>query len=299
MDRQEPATPLAAFRIAISAVVLWTLADMLRTGVLPAVWMRPAEGGILVPSEDQWLISALGGASPRVVIGLTVSAVLSAAALLTGIFSRASALVLLQCLLALFSLNRPSGGGHDQLLANALWLLVLAPSDATLSLRSRLQHGRWRSGAKVAAWPRVLIIYQLVLMYTCTGAQKLGAVWWPSGDFSAIYRALLLPHWTRADLSWVARVYPLTQAMTAAVVPWEFTWWVVLIALWFRHTRTRPGRLRAASNRLNIRGLYALIGIAVHLGIAATMNLGPFSAVTLSFYLCLWHGDEYPRCLKA
>ena len=64
--------------------------------------------------------------------------------------------------------------GDDRLLTNALWLLVLSRSTATLSLDCRLRTGQWVSSVLVPAWPRYLALYQLVLVYGTTGLQKLG-----------------------------------------------------------------------------------------------------------------------------
>jgi len=44
-----------------------------------------------------------------------------------------------------------------------------------------------------------------------------------------------------------------------------------------------------------VRWWYAFIGVGVHVSIWAMMNLGPFSWITMTYYLCLWHHDEYAR----
>ncbi len=296
LAHREPATPLALFRIATALVILVTLSDMLLTDTLAAIWYPTAHGGIIDTLDEHWLIAALGGTDPAVVNGLVAAVLVCAVLLLVGLGSRLAALVALQCCLALFSLHPGTGGGHDRLIVNGLWLLLLAPSDATLSLWSRIRRGSWVSNTPAPAWVRYLIIYQIVLVYTCTGIQKLGADWWPWGGLRAVYYSLLTPSWQRWEsIAWVADLYPLTQAGTAITLVWELTWGLVLLALWYRATRTRPGRLRALFNRLDVRRLYALVGVAVHVGIWAMMNLGPFSWITLTYYLCLWHHDEYAR----
>ena len=290
LAHREPATPLALFRIATGLVILVTLADMLLTDTLAAIWYPIAAGGIIDTRSDHWLIAALGGPDPSVVNGLVAAAGLGAVLLVLGLGSRVAALSTLQCCLALFSLHPGTGGGHDRLIVNGLWLLFLAPSDATLSLWSRIRTGSWVSTTPAPAWVRYLIVYQIVLVYTCTGVQKLGSDWWPWGDFRAVYYSLLTPSWQRWEsLAWVADLYPLTQAGTAVTLLWEMTWGLVLLALHYRATRTRPGRLRALFNRLDVRRLYVWTGIGVHLGIWAMMNLGPFSWITLTYYLSLIH----------
>ncbi len=299
LARREPATPLALFRIAVGLVILGTMTDMIAADVVAAVWYPPEDGGIRALVESHWLVQALGGASARTTDALLTTTMLSAAALVVGLGSRLAALVALQCSLALFSLHPGSGGGHDRLIANALWLLVLAPADVTLSLRSRLSAGTWCNSTPVPAWVRYLAIYQIALVYTCTGVQKLGADWWPWGGLDAVYFSLLTPSWQRFEpVAWVAWIFPLTQVGTALTVLWESTWMLVPLHLYFRATRTRPGRLRAVLNRLNARSVYALVGVMLHGGIWVTMNVGPFSWITCSYYLCLWHHDEYRQAAR-
>jgi hypothetical protein len=296
LAHREPATPLALFRIATGLVILVTFADMLLTDTLAAVWYPIAHGGIVDTQDSHWLIEALGGTDPSVINGLVATVLVSAVLMVVGLGSRIAALVALQGCLALFSLHPGTGGGHDRLIVNGLWLLVLAPSDATLSLWSRIRSGSWVSTKPAPVWVRYLIIYQIVLVYTCTGVQKLGSDWWPWGDLRAVYYSLLTPSWQRWEsIAWVADLYPLTQAGTALTLFWEMSWGLVLLALWYRATRDRSGALRALFNRLDVRRLYALIGVGVHVGIWAMMNLGPFSWITLTYYLCLWHHDEYAR----
>ena len=296
LAHREPATPLALFRIVLGVVILTTFGDMLLTDTVSVLWYPIADGGIADPAATHWLINAIGGADPGKVGVLIAAAMGSALLMVVGLGSRLAALVALQCCMALFSLHPGSGGGHDRLIINALWLVVLAPSDATLSLMCRLKTGSWISTAPAAAWVRYLIIYQIVLVYTCTGVQKLGADWWPWGDLRAVYYSLLTPSWQRWEsIAWVASIYPLTQAGTAITLMWEMSWGLVLLALWYRATRSRPGRLRALFNRIDVRRLYALVGVGVHLGIWAMMNLGPFSWITLTYYFSLWHHDEYAR----
>jgi hypothetical protein len=293
LAHKEPATPLALFRIAVAAILLGTFSDMVLTGVVPPVWFDVDQGGAYSLRGGQWLVAALGGATPEAVWPLLGLSMLGSLLLLLGLGGRVTAFVVLQGCIALFSINPSAGGGHDKLLTNALWLLVLSPATATLSLDARIRTGAWRSDRAVAAWPRYIAIFQIALVYGLTGIQKLGAEWMPWGGFSALYYSLLLPSWARFDLSFIAWIYPLTQLATALTWIWEVTWPSVLLAFYFRATWQRPGHLRALSNRLDWRRLYVLIGIGVHLGIWATMNVGPFSFASMAFYLCLFHHDEY------
>lgn len=295
LAHREPATPLALFRIACGLSILYTLVPMISADVVSMVWMDRPYGGYRDLEADQWLLRALGGPTDAAVTVLVGLGIASALLLLVGLGSRITPLVAGQVMIALFDINPESGGGHDRLLTAGLWLLVLAPSTATLSLDARLfgDEHRFLSTRPVAAWPRYLVIFQLVVVYCTTGLQKLGQEWMPWGGWSALYHAILAPSWQRWDTAWVASVYPLTQLGTAVTWLWEVGAPLWLLAFWFRATRDRPGRLRALCNRVDLRAWMAAIGLFFHGALWLLMNLGPFSLVTASFYLCLWHHDEY------
>jgi hypothetical protein len=96
-------------------------------------------------------------------------------------------------------------------------------------------------------------------------------------------------------MDFTAWVYPLTQVATAITWHWETGAWVMLLVYYYRYTRDRPGRLRALSNRWDLRLPFAGIGISLHVGILLTMNVGPFSWVSMSYYLCLFRPEEVSR----
>ena len=224
------------------------------------------------------------------------SSLLCCLSIICGLGSRVTALIAIQSFSALFGLLPGSGGGHDRLITNALWILVLAPSDSTLSVTQKVKSGQWVSKAPVVAWPRYLAIYQLALMYTCTGIQKLGAEWWPMGSYLAVYYAVLIPYWARADWAeWVSSWPILTQIGSFITWLWESTWWLVLVHFYFRKTHSKTGRIRRFFHAVDIRRLYILIGIIMHTAVAITMNLGPFSAITMSYYVCCIHHDEWVK----
>jgi hypothetical protein len=271
MARKEPGTALALFRLALSLVVAGTLANVLLADVFDPIWLDREAGGVIQLQEDHWLIPLVGGAGPEQARQLCIGGLIT----------------------ALFEMTSGTGGGHDRLITNGLWLLVLAPADQTLSLRARLSTGAWVDSTPVAAWPRYLAVVQLTAMYVTTGIQKLGLDWLPQGGWLAVYYALLLPSWARLEeLSWVAWLDPFLRLGTLSTWLFEIFWFLVPLALWFRDSRERPGRLRALSNRVDLRLLFGLFGLLLHGILYALMELGPFSLVTLSFYICLWHPDE-------
>ncbi len=299
LGHREAGHSLAIFRMAVGLIILHMLGALIWTESLAPIWMNPEDGGLRDQKVTQWLAVAVGAPAPSGVLALVAGAAAGALALTVGLGARIGALLTLQCLLALFSVHQSSGGGHDRLILNALWLLVLASSDRSLSLRSRLQTGRWWNDTPVAAWPRWLAVFQICLVYTATGLQKVNPEWFPWGGLEAVYRSLLLPSWARYDLSgWLGDIEPLLQAATALTWLWESSFFLVIAALYWRATRTRPGRARALSNRWDLRRAYLLIGIAMHLGLTALMELGPFGLISMSFYACMLSPDEWSAKLR-
>lgn len=294
LERRETGEALALFRIAVGLTCLYTIGSVVAAGLVPVLWLDKAHGGYRAYGEHTWwLVDALGGPTPTVVWGLVAVALSSSCALVLGLFPRLSALLAGQTVLALTWINGQAGGSYDEFISNAAWILVFADSGATLSLRARLRSGAWTSADTVPSWPRYLAIGQLALVYFSTGLQKLSAYWTPGGDFSALYYVLQQPTWHRFDMRWVAHIFPLTQLATATTWFWEWGSPLLVLAFVYRDSRTRPGRLRALFNRVDFRAIYAAIGVVLHLSIFVTMEVGPFTWITLSFYLCLWHPDEW------
>lgn len=282
--QREAGTSLALTRIAVGGVVASDLAWNQLSGATALMWGEVGDTpeGFRHFTEGG-LFGALGGAHYGTVVAVLWGTVAAATLLAVGIFPRFAAFVALQGCIALFHLNLMTQGGHDRVITNALWLLVLADSGRTLSLGCRLRTGRWVDTTEVLAWPRRLVVAQLAVMYTATGLQKVAPEWWPHGDFLAIYHMLLSPIWSRYDLSpglgWAA---PLTQVLAPATVLWESTFWLAPLAVhrgW----------------RMDVRRIYVTIGVLFHVGLALVANLGPFSAITLALYPCLYGPGEWGR----
>lgn len=297
LQRQEQGTSLALFRIAIGLGSLWLVLGMLPHGRVNLLWVNRAGGGYREGSSGSWLVEALGGASSTVVWGLVAVCTLASLALVLGLASRLSAFLALQTVLALGWINVHAGGSYDDLATNALWLLVLADSGATLSLSCRLRTGRWTSDRLVSSWPRWLAVLQLVLMYSTSGAQKISHHWVPGGEASALYYILQQPEWQRGDMRWLAEVYPLTQAVTTLTWLWEVGSPLLLLVFLARWRGERASRPLRALRRYDLRLGYAAIGIPMHLGTLMLMDVGPFSALSIAYYASLWHPDEWGALL--
>lgn len=289
---RETATTQALFRIAVGLVILGSLWSVAHADVVDMIWVDARHGGYRALGHGNWLLAVLGGPTPSAVWTLISLVGFSASALLLGIFPRVAAFLALHLYGALIGINGDTSGGYDAMIKNALWLLVLADSGRSLSLQCWWREGRWLSQERVAAWPRYLVILQLVLMYGATGLQKVSITWNPLGGYSALYWVFQDPTWILSDVSWTASVYPLTQLGTALTWHWEIGAPLLLLVYYYRYTRGRAGRVRQLFNRFDLRIPFAVIGVGLHIGILLTLNVGPFSWISLAYYLCLWRPEE-------
>jgi len=179
------------------------------------------------------------------------------------------------------------------LLRNAMLILALSSSGKVWSVDARLRTGSWSGdGEEHPAWPRHLLVLQMAVVYAMAGVQKVGLTWWPMGGLSALYIVLQDPAVARFDPGPLATFYPVTQLATAATMVFEWGALLLPLAYWYRATPDRPGRLRRWMNRLRFRDAWVAIGVALHLGIALSMNLGVFPFGMLALYPAFFHPDE-------
>jgi len=292
VHRPEGPTPLALFRIGVAIALIMSVGSVVVQDLLPVIWIDAEFGGYRAFRKLPWLTEWLGGATPQVMWGLAIGCLVTGALLLVGAGGRVTAFVALQLYFAV-DINGHAGGSYDLMIRNALWLCVLAPTTATGSIDAWIVRGRpWR-GRPVPAWCRFLIVFQLVLIYWTTGLQKVSAHWVPGGEFSALYYILQQPSWQLYDMSWLAWVYPTTQIATAVTWVWEVTCPLWLLALYYRATRERSGRVRATFNGWDVRTIYAGIGLFFHCALIATMNVGPFPFISFAFYPAFWTDAEW------
>ncbi len=284
--RAEDPLSVAVVRIVVAMTVALHVVHLAASGALPLVWLDQAYGGLRL--LDGGILKVLGGARPEVVYPLAVGTVVSAAAMALGL-GRWTTWATWLGFSTLADLNGQAGGSYDELLTSTLFLLGFSGAHGRLTL---VNHA---VPVRSLACVRWLLVLQLVLMYTSSGIQKVSTHWVPWGDHMALWYILQQPTWQRASMLWLAPVAALTRLAT--VISWffEVLAGVLILAAWFRHTRTRAGRLRALFNRLDIRVLYLAIGVGMHLGIEVTMEVGAFCAATLALYAACFAPDEIQR----
>ncbi|MCA9571058.1 MAG: HTTM domain-containing protein [Myxococcales bacterium] len=293
LNRQEPATSLAVFRMGVGLALVLTVGQVVWGGILDAVWVDRAYGG-LHAIHPRGLVALLGGATPGNIHGLAAVSIGLGILLTLGLGGRLTAFMAVQVTRSLLHVNLYADAAYDSLLTNALWLCVLAPTTRTLSLDAWLETGSPVSTATVGVWARYLVVWQLVVMYTSTGWQKLSSTWVPGGDLSALYYILEMPSFILRDLPWLHRVYPLTQVGTLISWLWEVTGPLLLLAFWASEVPDRPQRVARWLVRARVRELYMAIGLVMHVSLLFLMELGPFGFTSLVFYAALVHPREWP-----
>ena len=298
-DQKELGTSLALFRISLGLVALYSLLSIAAAGLVGPLWTSVQYGGMRALGGN-WLVQYLGGPTPNVIWALWGVAVASSIAFVLGlggpVAGRVVTFVMLQSYNALATMNPLASGSYDALLSNGLWVLVFADATATLSVYARWRKEGWLSKTLVCAWPRYILIFELVLMYSFTGLQKAAHIWTPGGGYTALYWVLQDLGWTRYDFSQVAAwATPLLRIGTA--VTWHWEQFSILLIFWFyyRYTADRGGRVRTWALRRDWRLGWACVGLSMHIGILLLMNVGPFSWVSMSYYFLLWTPAEWAK----
>lgn len=292
-DRREPPDVLAVIRIGVGLVLLGDFATTARLGLVDALFRAPDGGGLASPTASPLWIDLFGGGawSARALLGGLCA---SAALLASGAASRSSALALM-LLSAQWAAILPDGDrAIDMFLRNVLLILAFSRAGDRFSVDAWWATGGWRgSGEPAPAWPRYLLVLQIVVMYFAAGVQKYGQHWWPWGGCSALY--VILHDW-----SYARGVYPWldhqpfvfgAQVSTAVTLAWQWTYPIVLVhyfALAPSDANGPLGRFR----RYRLHWLWIAVGALFHLAIAATMALGIFPYGMLVVYPAFLAPDE-------
>lgn len=183
-------------------------------------------------------------------------------------------------LLTWFQYRNPTflNGGDEVMRLTAFYLalayVAVPPRNRALSLDRRRVVEAGDGRARVPVWTLRLIQIQVCLMYLVSGFWKVVDPDWRDG--SAIYYALGSDTFGRFGLPDWAWLGPLFAAVTLTVAWWEFLF--PLLVGWAR------SRIPAL-----------LFGVAFHLAILVTMNIGPFPLAVLATYPAFLDPDRTGR----
>jgi hypothetical protein len=266
-----PAERLAALRVGVAFVLL---CDVLLT-YLPDRRVFFGRGSLGDPALFEWVFergwrwSLLRGVGEPWAIDLALSAWVGATLLLlVGYHARLSAVVVWALSLSFANINTYIDNAGDQIRYITLFYLMLTPCGAAWSVDAwlRRRRGLLTGPALIHPWALRLLFIQLVLIYWCNGLYKAAGADWQSGEsLYYVLGDLTLVRWSYAQMP---APYWLTRLLTWGVLAWELTF--PLLVLW------RPTRIAAL-----------LFGVAFHLGIGLTMELGGFVPYVLCLYLPL------------
>jgi hypothetical protein len=287
LDRREPATALALVRIFVALALLGDLALAAHHGLIDALWSKAPAG--FARAHASWP-EALGiGAH-----GLYALAIGALACIAIGLATRAACVAFVLVSAQLSQLQPDEG--IDNLLRIAIAILALSRCNARWSIDAWIARRLGRPmPATVPAWPRILLVLQLLWVYFSAAHNKGHAEWWPNGGFTALSHTLADPHWARFPGAWIATFDPLARIATVLVVTFELCAPLYLVLLYYAATPERPGRLRRWCNRVRARWLWLVLGASLHLGIAVFMKLGMFPWGVLALYPALVFPDDLER----
>lgn len=283
LDERERATSLASVRLLVGACALVDGLHIAFRGVAVNLWGPAEQGGLggLAGSDPPWLVASVG---PDGVLTLYL---LGAASLMLGLVPRAGAVCLLLASSEMSRLLALGDRGIDVMIRLVTFVLLLSKSGATLSLDTKLRTGRFTSAVRIPAWPRYLILLQLLWCYFSAGHNKSGEAWYPWGGLEAVWNVLHDPHFSAVDVGQNVVVYHASQLLTLGTILFEWTAPLMLVALYDARVPEGAGRLRRALRRLRFRWLWMATGITFHLGLAATLWIGIFPYAMLALYPAL------------
>lgn len=270
-----PTSTLAVVRIAYGAVLLaWAGSQ---------AWDVPAffsSSGLLPersPSAWTWTLLDVEF-SETALQALLMVLVLAATALLLGFYTRAAAVLAFILLHSFQYRNLFVVNSGDTLLRVLSFYLMFAPAGAALSIdRWRNHRRRFWEFPKRAPWALRLMQLQLSALYLFTVWEKVQGETWNDG--TAISYALRLDSFVRLWApSWILESLPIINLMTFGTLALELA---LAFLVWNRWAR--PWVLA--------------LGVAMHLMIEATIEVGFFGFAIFVVYLAFVPADTMSTLL--
>lgn len=285
-NEREPATALALLRIAIGCVLAYDLIYLVCLDLEVTIFGDAAEYNMGYASslDIQPLVRRVFGPGALAVQVAVYGGIAAALCFAVGLLTRVSGVLVLVTQLQLAALYSEGDRGIDQLLRLAVAILVFSQSGATLSLDARLRHGAWaRPSVLVPAWPRYLMIAQLLWLYTSAAISKDHALWSARGDYMSLFYILRYQHFVRWDMTWVPAW--VTQLGAFTTYWFEALAGLMVVACW--QTRRDPdSRQRSTRGWWVFKRTWITIGLGLHTTLWILMNIGIFTTGLLALYAC-------------
>jgi Vitamin K-dependent gamma-carboxylase len=224
-DEREAPASLALIRILVALALLGDLLQAVARGALSPVWSPPPFGSAWgQAATPRPLMSLWLGTSVNAALVTWWMAVAAALLVLFGLGYRIASWLLVFAMVELWRLTPDGGDSIDALLRIVLPLLALSGAHACWSCDAWLARrwGRPMPGT-VPAWPRYLLVVQLLWLYFSAAHHRSGAAWGPAGGFSAVSEVLGDPHFARFFPGSLQLGYPLMQLGTALTMLFELS----------------------------------------------------------------------------
>ncbi|CAN5784861.1 hypothetical protein BH11MYX2_BH11MYX2_38100 [soil metagenome] len=288
-DRREPATAMAIVRILVGICLVCDIANSYHGGVVDAVFSSSAGYARHADGWATWFF----GADPGPLL-VNISMVL-AVCILLGIATPIALVGYSLVGAQLADIGPYSDHGVFPLLRIACVLLAFGRAGNTWSVDAWGSAWIGRPLATIVpAWPRYLLMAQLVWVYASGGQNKSSSMWGPLGGFRAIENIVTDPSVARFAPGWVAPFTIIARMATAATIAFEVCAPIYLIAYYFDATGGRDNwpRARRVFALLRIRWIWIFLGACFHVGIAVTLHLEIFPWGMLALYPALLRPEE-------
>ncbi|MEQ1565712.1 MAG: HTTM domain-containing protein [Myxococcota bacterium] len=296
-DEREHPISLVLVRILLGACWLYDFVNIWRLRLVIPLFGVAEVGGFsdaLMRENTPWFYQLFPG-TPLTARLLHAAMTLAALCLTVGFGTRISAAVLLFCWATFVEVIPYADRGIDTLSRLTLIVLMFSQAGRAWSVDALIRTGSFfGDGNSIPAWPRRMLILQLVLMYFSAGVSKVGLTWWPMGHFAALYFALQDPAVAAWDFSYVRRqpFFLMTQIGSAGTMVYQWTYPMVLVLMWGARTG-RGGCALQWAVRHRLEWVWIAIGGVFHGALAISMNLGIFPWAMLALYPIWVRPDEF------
>ena len=282
---------LAALRIGLGLVLLINACDLIRdvpafytdAGILPRASLRQFNVEEHFTSPPPWVSLHMLSGEAWFQYALLGASALCALAVLVGYWTQTALFGSCVLLVGLQARNPMPLCGGDDVLRCLLWWSLFLPLGATWSLDRRRETSSPTHACSVAT---VALMLQLACIYFCSGLLK----WHPKcgAASSAPVLRFALDHLTTRFGHELLQYPRLLQGLTCAMLVLEIIGPLALFSPWLN---------------ARLRTIAVAAFCALHLGIAATMNIGLFPWTCMVYWLALlpsefWDGLASSRAVR-
>ncbi len=269
-----PPHSFALLRIALGLMALVSLA-----GLTPVETFWPLDGLTPLPADTTgpraWLLAHGLGTVAGWAMFLALA--VAFAAMTVGCWSDAAVLATFVGLIAQDHWNHLPLSSAHQVLIVTTFCLLWTETGRVWSLDAYVRGRLTLSDARVPAWPLWLMRCQVAVIYGSSGLHKLAYPMWRDG--SGVHWALNLNAFHR--LPWAV---PPEAATVVVLASWGTLAFELLFPVMVMVRRLRRWAL--------------MVGVGLHLGLWATLELGPFSWIMLATYIAFLDPNATSRLFR-